>query len=197
MKMDAHWLSHDGRPVERAVLAGRLVLILAAAWQTPAFAFNHPASRAVMDTWMYRIYFVFHEGGHVVFGLFGDLVTALGGTLMQLLLPLACVLSFARRRHPVGAALSLWWLGGSFATVAPYVADARRLELPLHGGFTGDERPMAHDWYFSLGRLGIRHWDQGLAWTIQVTAVVCLLGGLAWATWVLRQQWIGQSRAQR
>jgi len=102
---------------------------------------------------MHLVNLPFHEGGHVVFSFFGSrLLTSLGGSLMQLIIPLTCaaVLLF-RTRDPFGAALAVWWLGESFVDLAPYIADARALSLTLLGGGTGATTPYGfHYWNFIL-----------------------------------------------
>lgn len=183
------YLIHDrGTPVNPVVWWGRAAAAVGALLYTPAFV-NHPRSADAMQTWMYNVHFVFHEAGHPIFGLFGDLLGALGGTLMQLLIPLACVIAFLQNAHPVAAALATWWLGTSLATVAPYVYDARLLELPLHGGIIGAQHPEVHDWFNVLSRLDLMQADTTLAWMAQLGADALMLGGLAWAGYVLRQQW--------
>ncbi|MCA9545330.1 MAG: hypothetical protein KC613_13090, partial [Myxococcales bacterium] len=127
------WLTHDGEPVDALWRWGRLALLVGLALYTPGLVLDDMRSGAVMQRWIYRVCFVLHEAGHPIFGLFGPFLGALGGTLMQLLMPAAFVGDFLRRRHPFGAAVCLWWLGASLITVAPYVADARLLVLPLHG----------------------------------------------------------------
>jgi len=93
---------------------------------------------------------IFHEAGHVLFLVFGEFIQILGGSLMQVLIPAAFVAYFALRRQPAAAAAALFWTGESLTNVAIYVADARRLALPLLGGDGG-----IHDWNYLLGRLGL------------------------------------------
>lgn len=97
-----------------------------------------------------------HETGHLVFAPFGEFVGYLGGTLLQLLLPLAFVASFLRRGDRYAAYVVLAWVAQSLWNVARYVADARAQELPLVGG--GD-----HDWAYLLGEMGMLPHDTALA----------------------------------
>lgn len=115
---------------------------------------NHTLSGAV--AFLHRIDLVFHEAGHVIFRLFGDFMTVLGGSLMQLIVPTAvCIAFLVKRSDPFGASVGLWWTGQSLTDLAPYIADARALRLPLLGGGTGADRTGIHDWENILGRL---HW---------------------------------------
>ncbi len=75
-----------------------------------------------------------HEGGHVFFGIFGEFMGFLGGTLFQLLVPLTFLLYFLQRHDRFAAAVVLWWIGQNLWNISVYVKDARSMELPLVGG---------------------------------------------------------------
>ena len=48
-------------------------------------------------------------------------MTALGGTLGQLLVPLICMLTLLlKARDPFGAAVCFWWFGENFLDIASY-----------------------------------------------------------------------------
>jgi len=96
---------------------------------------------------------LFHEGGHVIFGVFGEYLGMWGGTLMQLLIPLVIAIHFFRRGDDFSARVVLCWLGQNFFHIAPYIKDARTESLPLVGGGI-------HDWHFILGRAGLLNMDQ-------------------------------------
>ena len=123
-----------------------------------------------------------HETGHLVFAPFGEFVTMLGGTLLQLLFPLAFVVYFLRRKERFGAAVCLWWVAQNCWNVSVYVADARAQELPLVGG--GE-----HDWFYLLSATRSLENDLVLSRAIHGAGVLifgaALLLGLA-ATLVAR-----------
>jgi hypothetical protein len=96
---------------------------------------------------------LFHEGGHPIFGIFGEYIGMWGGTLMQLLVPFVIAVSFFRRGDAFSAYVILCWFGQNFFHIAPYVKDARAQSLPLVGGGV-------HDWHFILGRAGLLKMDQ-------------------------------------
>jgi hypothetical protein len=111
-----------------------------------------------------------HETGHIVFGWGGEVLTSLGGTLFQLIVPLAFVIYFWRRKDRHAASVALWWVGQNCFNIARYIADARAQALPLVGG--GE-----HDWAFLLAtwRLlpqdtAIAHYVKGVAWLLIATA---------------------------
>ena len=109
-----------------------------------------------------------HETGHLVFSPFGEFITALGGTLLQLIFPAAFVWYFQHRGDRYAAGVGLWWLAQSCWNVATYVKDAQAQELPLVGG--GE-----HDWTYLLGELGWLEQDQLVGQTIRVVGIVLFL----------------------
>ncbi len=127
------------------------------------------------DAWRFvdGVNLLLHEAGHPVFGFFGEFVTALGGTLMQLLFPLAFVVHFARSGQGFGAAVALAWLGESLFNVARYAADARARLLPLVGG-DGTQ----HDWAYLLARLGLLESDQAVAQALRAAGSLLLLAAV-------------------
>ena len=130
---------------------------------------------------------VFHEAGHVIFSLFGEFVTILGGTLGQLLMPaILCGAMLVRNRDPFGAAIGLWLFGVSLLDIAPYVYDALHPQLVLLGGHTGEEG--GHDWVYLLGETGLLKRAQGLGWLIHKLGAAVVLLSVAWAGWLLAQQ---------
>lgn len=127
------------------------------------------------DGWRFidGVNLLLHEAGHPVFGFFGEFLTVLGGTLMQLLFPLAFVVHFLRSAQPFAASVSLAWLGESFFNVARYAADARARELPLVGGDGA-----GHDWAYLLTRLDLLQRDQEVAQAIRLLGALLLLAAV-------------------
>ncbi len=97
---------------------------------------------------------VIHEAGHVFFAPFGPFLRMAGGTLLQILLPLALVWHFLRNDYRLGAQVMLFWLGHNLLNVSVYAADATARQLPLLGG-----DGVTHDWAYMLGRLGMLDHD--------------------------------------
>jgi hypothetical protein len=112
-----------------------------------------------------------HETGHLVFAPFGEFVTMLGGTLLQLLLPAAFVVYFFRRKERFAAAVCLWWVAQNFWNISVYVADARAQELPLVGG--GE-----HDWFYLLSALRWLESDLALARAVHGVGVLIFVASL-------------------
>ena len=138
------------------------------------------------SSFMHRVDLIFHEAGHVIFRAFGEFMTILGGSLGQLLMPaVALVVLLFQNRDPFGASIALWWLAQSFMDLAPYIDDARALQLPLLGGGTGADRPGMHDWNNILSELDWLEYDHALAKLADRTGVVLMVLAFAWGAAVL------------
>ncbi len=106
-----------------------------------------------------------HETGHVVFGPLGEFIGALGGTLLQLLFPLAFVWYFLRQGDRHAATVAAWWVAQNCWNIAVYVQDAQAQELPLVGG--GE-----HDWTYLLGELDLLAYDHTIGQLVRFTGML-------------------------
>ncbi len=122
---------------------------------------------------------LFHEAGHVFFGLLGQTLQFLGGTLGQLFFPVSAALHFVRQGRAFDAWICVLWLGESLMYAAEYIADARRQLLPLVGGHI-------HDWHWLLSRCGLLDHAERLGATLHAFASVVVLGALGAAA---REVW--------
>jgi hypothetical protein len=136
-------------------------------------------------SFMHLINLPFHEAGHLIFSIFGDFIRVLGGTLMQILIPLVCMAAFLQRSDAFAGSVALWWTGQSLIDVAPYIFDARAGELMLLGGMTGQDAPDFHDWHNMLGRLGLLSYDHAIAYTVKYMGAALILLALVWAGYTL------------
>ncbi len=127
--------------------------------------------------WLDSLDLAIHETGHLVFGFGGETLTALGGTLLQLLVPAAFAVALWRQGDRHGATVPLWWLGQNCWNISVYVQDARAQELPLVGG--GE-----HDWAMLLGSAGWLEHDTVLGRMVYLTGVV-LYGIAVIGGWML------------
>jgi hypothetical protein len=106
-----------------------------------------------------------HETGHIVFSPFGEIITALGGTLFQLIIPASFVVYFWRRGDRYAAGFALWWVAQNLWNISVYIADARVQNLPLVGG--GE-----HDWTYLLGEAGWLASELTIARAVHAAGVV-------------------------
>lgn len=73
---------------------------------------------------------VIHEAGHIVFMIFGKFIEMLGGSLLQIIVPISFVVYFLLKEEYPGF-FSIFWLDDCVINVATYMADARVCQLPL------------------------------------------------------------------
>ncbi|MCP5150927.1 MAG: zinc ribbon domain-containing protein [Chromatiales bacterium] len=143
----------------------------------------------VNGSFMHAVNLAFHEAGHILFSLLGDFMGVLGGSLLQLLMPLIVAGTFVLRHgNPFGGSVGLWWAGQSAVDLAPYVADARSQSMILLGGVLGRERPGYHDWNNLLGRLDLLGLDHTLGFLTHWGGVLTMALALLWGAWLLRAQ---------
>jgi hypothetical protein len=162
------------------IRAGRLALVLLLSWWTLQFL-AHPMRQAVIGaSFLHLISIPFHEAGHILFAPFGDLMTSLGGSLAQILVPVVCCVAFLTTSpSPFGAAVTAWWAGENMLDVAIYINDARALKLILLGGHTGAEVE-GHDWEHILQLTGLLRQDHRIAWTVHIAGALIMIAALAW-----------------
>ena len=127
-----------------------------------------------------------HESGHLVFSPFGEILTALGGTLFQLIIPGTFVVYFWRRGDRYAAGFALWWVAQNLWNISVYIADARTQNLPLVGG--GE-----HDWAYLLGQAGWLTRDVAIGQAVHVTGVVIYLIALGLAAASASRRPVGQA----
>ncbi|MCK8601208.1 hypothetical protein [Desulfoferrobacter suflitae] len=171
--------------------AGRLLLFAGIVIWSWKFFRAPLESNYAGTTFMHLINLPFHEAGHIFFRPLGALITSLGGTLGQLLMPFLCLSVFLiKYRNTFGAAVALWWLGENFLDMAPYINDARDLTLPLLGGNTGRNAPYGfHDWQFILNETGLIRHDQFIAGISHRLGIVLMLTAIGWGGYILCKQY--------
>lgn len=141
------------------------------------------------ESFLHLINLPFHEAGHLLFMPFGRFMTILGGSLGQILMPLVCLATFVfKTRDPFGGSVALWWTAENFMDVAPYINDARAMDLMLLGGVTGKEVD-AHDWNNLLATLGWLQQDHRLAQLSYGIGTALMLVALCWGGVILRRQY--------
>lgn len=116
-----------------------ILVILATEYAPGQRPSNPPFFLFVMDT----INLFIHEAGHFFARPFGRLIYVLGGSLMQVLLPLAFLI-VTWRQNVRQAPFVGFWVGESMINVSVYIADApyRKLKLIAQG--------LTHDWNWLL-----------------------------------------------
>ncbi|MBI3062819.1 MAG: hypothetical protein HYY83_12675 [Deltaproteobacteria bacterium] len=124
---------------------------------------------------------IFHEAGHIILLPFGEFVHYLGGSLTQVAIPAICVAYFWYHHQRASSAITLFWTGESITNVAIYVADARRMALPLIGG--------DHDWNYLLDRLNLLNQADALGRFVFLLGVLAILFSLGFLTGDVVRTW--------
>ena len=183
------WLLTTEESVNPFHFAGRvLVFLLLAIWGW-RFITTPLETNYTGDSFLHLVNLPFHEAGHLLFMPFGRFMTILGGSLGQILMPLVCLVTFIiKTRDPFGGSVALWWTAENFMDVAPYINDARAMDLILLGGFTGKEVD-AHDWNNLLTMLGWLQYDHSLAKLAYGIGTVLILLALLWGAMLLTRQY--------
>jgi len=170
-------------------LAGRTIILAVLFFWGLRFVFSSVPSNYAGESFLHLVNLPFHEAGHVFFRIFGRFMMMLGGSLTQLLAPFICLLALLfKTKDPFGASVCLWWLGENFIDLAPYINDARDLNLILLGGVTGKDVEDFHDWEFILRKLGLLNYDHFLAKASHLAGALLITCAVAWGASLLFKQ---------
>lgn len=174
------WLIEADTTTESLTFYGRAAVFVAMVWWGWAFITTPLETNYTGESFLHLINLPFHEAGHLIFMPFGRFMTILGGTLGQILMPMICLGTFLIKTHdPFGASVALWWTAESLMDIAPYINDARALDLMLIGGVTGKETD-GHDWNNILTMLNLLEWDHRLAHLTYNIGILLMLGSFLW-----------------
>ncbi|MDF0649947.1 MAG: hypothetical protein P0121_00560 [Nitrospira sp.] len=174
------WLIESDTTTDSRTFYGRVVLFLLLIWWGWKFIITPLETNYTGESFLHLINLPFHEAGHVIFIPFGRFMTVLGGTLGQVLMPIICLGTFLiKTRDPFGASVALWWTAESLMDIAPYINDARAMDLLLLGGVTGKETD-GHDWNNILTMLDLLQWDHRLAHLTYNLGILLMLISFAW-----------------
>ena len=160
------WLPEDGlSPVSRTAAIGWSVVFTA----FMVHAWLNQDGFLVLD----HANLMIHEAGHSVFSWAGYYTMILGGTLLQLVVPVGCLLFFVRRGDTTAVAATAFWAFENLLYVATYMADARRSALPLVGSDESDWTILFTHWGVLQQDLTIAAWTSAIGW-------IGMLGTTAW-----------------
>ena len=134
-----------------------------------------------------------HEAGHVVFRVFGQFMTILGGTLGQHLFPIVLGMALlVKRRDPFGAALAFWLLGYSMIYTGWYMHDAGDPQAMMISGLSSADSD-GHDFvniFSALGGWWLLH-AIGIGIFVGRIGEAMMCAGLGWGIYMV---WLQKSR---
>ncbi|MBZ5564611.1 MAG: hypothetical protein LAP13_19605 [Acidobacteriia bacterium] len=166
----------------------------------------HPVSKPTRVGWLvfYGIFLVYaltnksgylfidyvflpiHEGGHLLFRWFGQTLAVLGGTILQLGVPLALAIYFVFQRQILGTAFTAFFFFENFLNVATYMADSRAQALQYVT--VGNAEYAEHDWAYIFIKLGVLEHDTAIGAFVRVLGWLGMLGVVAWFGWKTRSR---------
>jgi hypothetical protein len=114
---------------------------------------------------------LFHEAGHVFFGLLGETIGILGGTLGQFVFPTAAGIQLLMKGRRFDAAVCAVWFGENLMYTARYMGDAQAMVLPMVGG-------EIHDWNWLLSRWGLLDQCETLARATHLTGSIVVIAAI-------------------
>ena len=132
------------------------------------------------------ITFGVHEFGHLFFAFGGETLTILGGSLMQVLIPLGAAALIYHHRDYFGVTIVGLWLASSLFDMAIYMADARSFDLDLLS--FGEEG--GHDWAWLLQHWGVVQHNLGIASAVRGVGLLLLGASVLSGLWLCYQMWV-------
>jgi hypothetical protein len=129
---------------------------------------------AAPETWSFidGINLPVHESGHLVFAPLGGTMALLGGSLLQLLFPLALAAVFTLHGDEHAASLGVWWVGQNFVNVSTYIGDAQAMALPMVGAGEHDWNMLLSDWGLLAQSTQLAQLARGFGFLVMLVATV-------------------------
>jgi hypothetical protein len=166
-------LSEQWEPVSRRALVGWLIFYVVLVVN----AIFH----GTLLQWFDLVFLPIHEGGHLLFRFFGEWMTVVGGTFLQLFVPFALAVYFVLKRQSAGATFSAFFFFEQFLPIGIYMADAR-CEC-LQYVTVGDAENAEHDWFYLFSHLGLLEHDTQIGSIVRVLGWIGMIGTIAWFAW--------------
>ncbi len=140
-----------------------------------AVNYNYPFPLDLAYLFVDTFLLIVHEAGHTFFSLLRiRFLTILGGSLLQIFIPLAILGYCWVNQKNIGMQFSLFLVGFSWLDVATYAADGSERQMPLIGGL-GKE---SHDWHNILSQLNALEHDITFGIVFIVIGIGCYLMAL-------------------
>lgn len=138
------------------------------------YAFTQHGSFLIVDL----ANLVVHEGGHLLFGWFGETLGIWGGTILQWSVPLLLAGYFYMERHIAGFTFCAFFFFENLLYTATYMCDARAMALPLVTA--GDSDYIEHDWHTIFSRMGVLQYDTWIGGAVRAAGWCGMVFVLLW-----------------
>ncbi|MAT40094.1 MAG: hypothetical protein CL946_10875 [Ectothiorhodospiraceae bacterium] len=147
---------------------GSLVLYSAFVYPYEFQSANPPFLIFIMDA----VNLIVHEAGHFFFKFLGRTLYLMGGTIMQILLPLGiAVFVWFKARDWVF--LPLFWTGHAMINGSIYIYDARFMNLQLI------REGLLHDWFYALSENNWLNAHDDIAYTVGILGFLAMVTAIA------------------
>ncbi|MCX7985236.1 MAG: hypothetical protein N3A63_10090 [Bacteroidetes bacterium] len=149
------------------VMVIKYTIFMATDYVTQSGRLSLPIFLWIIDT----INLFIHEAGHAVFYLFGRFLYFLGGSLLQIGIPIVTVIVFMKTSiHSL--LFTLYWTGHSLINVSVYIADAPYRSLRLIS-------PSAiHDWHWIFTTIDCIHVAEDVGFAVFLLGLSVCCGGI-------------------
>ena len=155
----------------------RAPLLLWLAWTLVQY-WDDPWHRTIFQ----GIDLAFHEIGHILWSPLGEFMGMAGGTLTQVLIPVAATAMLYRQRDWFGVAFAIGWLGINCFEIVLYAGDALSRQLPLVSPSTAEP---IHDWTYMLAELNALQHTEAVAGAWQLAGRSFMLIGILFGARIL------------
>jgi hypothetical protein len=163
----------DWQPLPLWAAGGWILFYLLFLWT----AFRGTGALLLID----NVNLVVHEGGHLLFGWFGQTLGVWGGTILQCLVPFLLAVFFLVQRQPQGFAFCSFFFFENWLGIGTYMADARAMVLPLVT--TGDPELAEHEWHKIFSSLGLLQYDTRIGGTVRFLGFSGMIAVMLWVAW--------------
>ena len=152
-KVGQAFVVNDLISMKKTLIALNLLVLIVLAYYSYYLAtdFMTPHGRRDMPFFVFvldAINLFIHEGGHGIFRVFGKFMHFLGGTLMQIIIPVTALVVLLRTAGTRTLLATLFLLGQNLLDIAVYIEDAPKQQLTLISRYA------MHDWRWLLGYMG-------------------------------------------
>ena len=133
---------------------------------------NETRSQSPFVIWVIDMIDLFiHEAGHFFFSIFGKFIYILGGSLFQIIIPVATVIVFYRSTER-SLPFTLYWTGQSIVNVSVYIGDAPFQKLHLIS------RVAIHDWHWLMNTMDLMDSAVDIAEVVNILGIGTCIAGI-------------------
>lgn len=139
---------------------------------------------------LYFIEFGVHEASHLVTMFFPQIISALAGSVGEILFTVLIVAVAIKQKSYFAAVFGLLWVALAFNSVGRYISDAQEQLIPL----VGPSSVVIHDWNYILSEWGLLAMDDAIGSSVRMIGNVIGVVGLLWGILLVYKQYAGDTK---